>query len=427
MSAKKSYRALIVDDSDDFRILTARALARERIQSDEAADGIVAENLLRIKRYDIILCDLRMPRKHGHKLIQELLDKPSPPAIIAITGLTEPRLVADLVSRGVIDVMQKPIIYDVFAAKLRAMLERRERFPEGRPSGSKEIASQIEETASRLRSELSGVTKSFESSIKSLERQKEDIEQGYLGSLRVLTNMINQFGETKGSHAGRVEEMSGWIAERCGLSADQVRDVKIAALLHDIGQFGMPDAIRLKPPWALNELEREIYEKYPLIGATLLSELKGADRMVELIESHAEHYDGSGFPSGRAGAQIPLGARIIHVADAFDTFRVFAPGEASIEHARQHLIEHKGTHFDPEVLGHAIAFLQEFTLTEETEASEVIAASELSAGLVLAEDIYDNEGRFLARQGAKLSDNMLLRLRRLLRDQRIRVYPRSAE
>lgn len=115
---------LIVDDEPQVRDLTRRALSAHGFQCDAVSDGEEAVDLLSKTRYDAVLTDLRMPRKHGHALCIDLLQLPHPPCVMVVTALTDPRLVRDLMMRGVKDVVQKPVNYDVLAMKLQAVIEQ---------------------------------------------------------------------------------------------------------------------------------------------------------------------------------------------------------------------------------------------------------------------------------------------------------------
>ncbi|MEM6331511.1 MAG: response regulator, partial [Planctomycetota bacterium] len=117
-------RALVVDDEPQVRDLTSRALARCRFDCDTAADGQEALELCGANDYHVVLTDIRMPRRHGHALAVELLSRPDPPHVVVLTGLAEPRLVRDLLRRGVSDVICKPVDYAVLAMKVSAVAER---------------------------------------------------------------------------------------------------------------------------------------------------------------------------------------------------------------------------------------------------------------------------------------------------------------
>ncbi len=119
------YKALVVDDEEPIRRLLKRALSREGIEADEAADGRQALNLYQARKYDVVITDLRMPNRHGHALCVDLLQDPGHPLIIVLTGVLEPRLARDLFARGVDDVVFKPVDFRSFATKVRALLEAR--------------------------------------------------------------------------------------------------------------------------------------------------------------------------------------------------------------------------------------------------------------------------------------------------------------
>ncbi|MGO8745016.1 MAG: response regulator [Thermoguttaceae bacterium] len=124
---KGSFRALVVDDDPAVRQLTIHALAKEGFACDAAIDGLHAKEILTSAGYDVVVTDLRMPNFNGHALAVDLLKVKERPAIVILTGVFEPRLAKDLIRRGVDCVEFKPVRYDLFAAKVKAMTDRRER------------------------------------------------------------------------------------------------------------------------------------------------------------------------------------------------------------------------------------------------------------------------------------------------------------
>jgi DNA-binding response OmpR family regulator len=119
------WRALIVDDEAMIRIAAMRSLTQEGFVCDGAADGQQAAEKCQVKEFDVVVTDLRMPEVNGHRLIVDLLEKERPPAIIVLTGVPEPRIIRDLLVRGVDDVITKPANLDVLAAKAKALVRRR--------------------------------------------------------------------------------------------------------------------------------------------------------------------------------------------------------------------------------------------------------------------------------------------------------------
>ena len=131
--SKDSYRALVVDDDPSVRHLTIHALAREGFACDAAADGLHAKEILTSARYDVVVTDLRMPGLNGHALVVDLLKVNERPLIVILTGVFAPKLARDLILRGVDCVDFKPVRYDLFAAKVKAMTDRRKKDLESAP------------------------------------------------------------------------------------------------------------------------------------------------------------------------------------------------------------------------------------------------------------------------------------------------------
>ncbi|GMU92009.1 MAG: hypothetical protein AMXMBFR4_10670 [Candidatus Hydrogenedentota bacterium] len=411
MLKKAKYRALVIDDSREIRALIVKALTQEGIECTEAADGVMAANALRSRSFDLVTVDLVMPRAHGYSVITDLLEKPDPPVVIVVTGVTDGRMTRDLLRRGVTDVMYKPLVVDLFAAKAITLLERRESTPPSQDAKhAGRLPQQLEEVTASLQSQLELVQKSFQATIENLERQKEDLESGLLGSVRVLTNIIEQVGRFHGSHAVRVEKLANAIGQKTALSKQQLKDLKVAALLHDIGQFGMPDTVRLRLPWELGPEERKIFESYPVIGSLLLAEIPGLENVARMVEHHTENYDGTGFPAGLRGEKIPLGARILAVADGYDTFASFAKDEDPVEY----LSQQKGRRFDAELVEHAVSYIRTSAKESDERPVERIPIMELRPGQTLADPIYDERGLLLVRSETVLSARIIEQIRKLV-------------
>jgi len=153
-----------------------------------------------------------------------------------------------------------------------------------------------------------------------------------------------------GSHSGRVAELAARIATRIGVDPEQVELTRLAASLHDLGKLAIPEEI-LRKPGPLTEPERIVLERHPQIGFRMLESL-GVDPVADWVLHHHERWDGSGYPDGLPGEQIPLGARIIFVADAYDAMtseRIYRR-RVSSEQAVAELQRCAGSQFDPEIV-----------------------------------------------------------------------------
>jgi response regulator RpfG family c-di-GMP phosphodiesterase len=412
------YRVLVVDDDEDVRLLLSRALSKFGIKVDTAEDGVVAENMLRCHKYDGLISDLVMPRKHGHSLITDVIGQGYVPVVIAMTSVLEPKLVLDLMTRGVADFVQKPLNYEAFSAKVMFYLERTSSAPSrGQHIDSLAPTKQAASTGGVERAKI----KRLEHVVVRLEEQQESLEARNMGFVRVFANLVSQFGETKHSHVGRVENMAAYMGSRLGLSSEQLQQLRMAALLHDIGQCGMPDQIRRTPPWQLEGRDRELYERYPLIGAALLGEIPGAEPVANLVEAHAENYNGTGFPAKKKGKEIPAGARIVRICDDYENFMMFSEESGSSENAKLYLAAKRGVVHDPELFPLALAYLEDAVNETDADSIKTVPARFLARGMVLADSLYDAKGVFLVRQGAILNDYLVERLHHLLTLGEVRV------
>jgi HD-GYP domain-containing protein (c-di-GMP phosphodiesterase class II) len=173
----------------------------------------------------------------------------------------------------------------------------------------------------------------------------------FLGTVSALSQAIDaKDGFTRG-HADRVSRIAGAIAREMDLSERQIEEIELAGMLHDIGKIGVEDQILMKPA-RLDPHEQELMRRHPIYGASILEPSESLRPLVPLVLHHHENYDGSGYPEGRKGDQIPLGSRIIIVADAYEAMTSDRIYRKAIGHERamDQLNRYKGIQFDPNVV-----------------------------------------------------------------------------
>ncbi|MCL6451935.1 MAG: HD-GYP domain-containing protein, partial [Acetobacteraceae bacterium] len=181
-----------------------------------------------------------------------------------------------------------------------------------------------------------------------LRKYAEANQQRAVDSLLELAAARDQF---RPGHSDRVLRYATALAEELGLGKDDVRLIRYAALLHDVGMSSVPQAA-LEKRAALTPAERARIQQHPADGARLVSRLAPLVPVARLVRHHHEHYDGSGYPDGLTGGDIPLGSRILAVADAFDSLTVDQPHRPACtpRMALEELRRHAGTDFDPQVV-----------------------------------------------------------------------------
>jgi len=188
----------------------------------------------------------------------------------------------------------------------------------------------------------------------------EKLEQSYLSMMVALSCVVEARDLYTDKHMKDIAEYSVDIANKMGLPEDDIENIRKAALLHDLGKISIPDHILMKPD-KLSEEEIEIIKKHPENGAKIIEPVEPLRHARDIIKYHQECYDGSGYPDGLKGETIPLGARIIAVADAFGAMTTDRPyREAlSIEEAVKELKRCSGTQFDPDIVKIFLSLLME--------------------------------------------------------------------
>ena len=157
-----------------------------------------------------------------------------------------------------------------------------------------------------------------------LERRRRESQATFVDTLGVMARTLDLRDPYTAGHSERVAAYSGAIARELRLAAHEVRLIESAALLHDLGKIAVPDAVLFKPA-KLDAREREMIEVHPTVGASLLGAIRSMEDVMPCVLHHHEKVDGSGYPHGLIGEAIPLGARIIAVADAFDAMTTDRP------------------------------------------------------------------------------------------------------
>ena len=180
---------------------------------------------------------------------------------------------------------------------------------------------------------------------------KTGIAEQFMNFVSALASSIDAKDPSPHGHSRRVTKYSLTIAKAMGFSTDELEDLELAGYLHDIGKMGMPLEI-LQKPFGLTQAEWGVVKKHPANGVKILENLKNLKRVSSFILHHHERHDGTGYPAGLAGTEIPLGARVLAVADAFDAITSDRPyrKRAGLSQAVHEIERNSGGQFDPQVV-----------------------------------------------------------------------------
>ncbi|RJQ55695.1 MAG: HD domain-containing protein [Nitrospiraceae bacterium] len=191
----------------------------------------------------------------------------------------------------------------------------------------------------------------FFNMLEDITESYKDLEELFLKLVRVMVNSLDAKSPWTKGHSVRVSLYAEQIALEMLIDGDEIKDIRLAGLLHDIGKIGTSDYL-LDKPGRLSPEEFEIVKKHPAQGAAILEEIKQLNNIIPLVKYHHEKIDGTGYPYKLRGDNIPLGAKILHVADSYDSMTSDRPYRASpgVEYALAELHRYRGTQFDSEVV-----------------------------------------------------------------------------
>ena len=302
-------------------------------QCRKAASGVEALSILANgEEFSLILSDLMMRDLDGIGLLEQTKVKYPEMPVIMVTAVHDVSVALGAIRNGAYDYLLKPFEREQLLASVRRAIETR-----------------------RLRMENRAYQMNLESLVSArteqLRQTMADLERSYDITLEALGDALDlKDSETEG-HSKRVTAFTIAIARAMGLTAERIRVIARGAFLHDIGKMAIPDAI-LRKSGPLSEEERSIMREHCFRGYQMLRKIPFLSEASEIVYTHQERYDGSGYPRGLRGDEIPLGARIFAVADTLDAITSDRPYRAaqSIRAAREEITRCSASQFDPNVV-----------------------------------------------------------------------------
>lgn len=329
-------RVLVVDDELGPRE-SLRMILKDRYDVTALSDGIKALEAFSQKDFDVVVLDIRMPMMHGLEALKEFKRVRPDTEVIMVTAYASVDTAADALRHGAMDYLIKPFDQiDVLAVVERGIASKMERVGARRDIGRLKIAT---EALSR-----------------EVESARRNIEQHYAATVKQLLSSIDSRDGYCRGHSERVSRFSAFLAEKAGLPPDKILTLEQAALIHDVGYIGIDGAL-LKKSGNMTTGEFAEIRKHPSIGVQIVSSVTFLKEMEPVILRHHERYDGTGYPDGLKGEEIPMSARLVAVADAVDSMLSDRPyrGALTLDTVRGELIRGAGKQFDPEIVEMALS------------------------------------------------------------------------
>jgi putative nucleotidyltransferase with HDIG domain len=328
-----SDRILVVDDEESIREVVSSMLSVANYKCRQASSGIEALALLESgEEFELMLTDIMMADLDGLGLLERTKEKFPDMPVVMVTAVHDISVALSAIRNGAYDYLLKPFEREQLLATVRRALENRRLKLENRKYQT-DLESLVAARTERLRKVMSELERSY------------DITLEALGDALDLKD-----AETEG-HSKRVTAYTIAMARAMGLPREQINVVARGAFLHDIGKMAVPDAI-LRKPGALTDDEVSIMREHAYRGYQMLKRIPFLHEAAEIVYAHQERYDGTGYPRGLKGEEIPLGARIFSIADTLDAIRSDRPYRPAqtLEAARIEIQKWAGRQFDPEIV-----------------------------------------------------------------------------
>jgi putative nucleotidyltransferase with HDIG domain len=297
-----------------------------------ASSGDEALQQLRLHKVALMLSDIRMPGTSGVDLVPQALEIEPDLAILMLTAVNDATSAALCMQRGAMDYLTKPIELADLGRAVQRALKRREMQLENR-----HLNQWLKEEVTTRTAEL--------------QRERNRLERVSTATLEALVNALEAKDPYLRGHSARIADLSANVAAELGLAEDEVDRVRMAGRLHDLGKIGTRESV-VNKEGPLTAEEFEHVKQHVIIGAQILAPLVHLGDVVAMVKSHHERWDGTGYPDGLRGEEVPLGGRVIATAEVFDALTTARPYQEKMtpEQAVERMEDLSGTVLDPRVL-----------------------------------------------------------------------------
>jgi putative nucleotidyltransferase with HDIG domain len=329
---RKMARILVVDDEAHVRSMIGATLERRGYDVLMASCGRDAMAMIDENSFDLVLTDIVMKDGNGIALLERMHGQQPNLPVVMVTAIHDISVAIDSMRRGAFDYLLKPFEREHLLSIVQRALDHRLALEESH------TYQQNLEHVVRARTEM-------------LHQAMEDLEHSYDVTLEALGDALDlKDSETEG-HSKRVTAYTIALARAMCISPADIKVIARGAFLHDIGKMAIPDEI-LRKPGKLTPEEQGIMREHCTRGYHMLRKIPFLAEAAEIVFSHQEHFDGSGYPGGLKGGEIPVGSRIFAVADTLDAITSDRPYRKarSFDAAREEILRCSGTQFDPGVV-----------------------------------------------------------------------------
>lgn len=414
---------LLVDDEENIlRALQRLLMDEEDIEITTAVSGEEGLKLLPgLANLGLIVSDQRMPGMSGAQFLEKAREINSDASRVILTGYADVSAAVDAINKGgAWRYLAKPWNDDELIRVIREGLERYRIIIENRRLNALVLKQnrELDEWNSNLKQRVLAQTTEIRKKNEELTAANSRLKGAFEGVIAAFSELINLRDRRFRRHGENVSSLARQAAQTMKLPPEEIETIRIAGLLHDIGELGITDEILHKERHAMDEEEQEAYRRHPVRGQSAIDAIEHLRPAGLLIRHHHEQWDGRGFPDCLKGDAIPLGARILAYADLIDHVVGGELPEHGLAKAMATLEIEQGRRLDPSLLSvfrvtakYTYALVQRGPDLKELE----VKPANLHVGMVLARDVLGGTGLLLLRRGVTLDEDRIASIKRYYR------------
>jgi response regulator RpfG family c-di-GMP phosphodiesterase len=361
-------KVLVIDDEEAVRKVLKTHLVKEGYQVEVSAGGSEVFGVLKQSRAEVLICDIKMPGVTGLEILDYVRLHMKTLPVITLTGLTDLSMAVDIMKRGAFDYIMKPVTKETLVGVVCKAFSLRELLLENRRLERQNRRYQI-----LLEQKISDNAEDLGNRSVELMKAYGMLKSMNFRFVNVLAETIEAKDRHTRGHCNRMRRLCVQLGRIIGLEKKQLELIEYASMLHDIGKIGVNERV-LNKRGPLNEEEKAHVRIHPELGKKILKGIPLMESVAEIVVSHHENYDGSGYPRGLKGDEIPLGARIISAADLYDAMSNDRPYRKGI--GRERIVDEmkrvSGTQLDPQIVSIFIDNMDDVVQKETIEGEDRI-------------------------------------------------------
>jgi response regulator RpfG family c-di-GMP phosphodiesterase len=414
--ADESMESLLFVDDESSILSSLRRLFRSLGYTIYVAEsGQQGLEILKQHPVDLVISDMRMPEMDGAAFLEQVEKKYPDTVRILLTGFSDIASTIDAINKGKIyRYISKPWEDAEITLTVRQALQTKklEREKYQLTVQVQRQYAELKDLNENLERRVKARTEELQQTADMLDLAYQQLTDNYQRTIQVFSGLISMRESLSGRYAQKVAELASTMAKALQLDAEQTRHIYFASLLHELGKLSLPGNLLEQPIHNLTPGELKKYRRHPVNGQTALMAVEELQLTATLIGAHEEYFDGSGFPEGLVGENIPLGGRIISIAKDYYGYKTgkFSSTPITTLAALEQIQRHRNTRYDPTLVD-ILTVLVERRLDAVDKHKELkLGSDELVAGMTLTRNLYNKTDMLLLTKGRVLNETVIRKL-----------------